>query len=70
VPLVPSYSKLRKLERQISSAVGSLEPIDEVSPLGNNFSVLDPRQTIALVSGFFFLQFLVILTLCRILRSL
>jgi hypothetical protein len=53
VPSVPSYKKLRTLERQISKAAGDLEPISKVSQLGNNFSILDPRQTVALV-GFLF----------------
>jgi hypothetical protein len=49
VPNVPSYNKLRKTEKEVSKVVGGLEPLLRVSQLGNNFSILDPRQTIALV---------------------
>jgi hypothetical protein len=49
VPQVPSYDTFRKMETRIRNLVGQLEPLAFVSQFGNNFSVLDPRQTLAMV---------------------
>jgi hypothetical protein len=45
------YSKLRKLQGQVNNSLGRSEPLAFVSQLDNAFSVLDPRETIAMVSG-------------------
>jgi hypothetical protein len=50
IPNMPSYNKLQKMEKKVLDAVGDLKPLSKVSQLGNNFSILDPRKTIALVS--------------------
>lgn len=51
VPNVPSYDKFRKLQIQVRDTIGRREPLDYTSQMGNRFSILDPRETVAMVSA-------------------